>query len=267
MTDAALELLQFPYSHYNEKARWALDFKRAPHTRTSFLPGPHAPAIKRLTGKTTVPVLRAGGEIIAGSARIIDELERRFPDPPLYPRDPAARTRAREIQTWFDDEVGPWVRRGLFAVLITEPGYLCWIFSSERNVVTRALYRATFPLAKGMMKSSMGITDQAAIDEAHRGVREALDFVAREAGSAEGQLVGDTFTVADLAAAALLAPAVMPPGSPMDLPGARPAAVTRWLDRWADHPGAAWVRAQFRKHRPAAAAAGAPVAPPLRQSA
>ena len=35
-------LLQFTFSHYNEKARWALDFKRVPHVRRSLIPGPHS---------------------------------------------------------------------------------------------------------------------------------------------------------------------------------------------------------------------------------
>jgi hypothetical protein len=36
-----MELIQFRYSPYNEKVRWALDFKRVPHVRRSLLPGPH----------------------------------------------------------------------------------------------------------------------------------------------------------------------------------------------------------------------------------
>ncbi len=54
-----LELLQFRHSPYNEKARWALDFKQLPHRRRSLLPGPHMGVVKRLTGRTETPVLRA----------------------------------------------------------------------------------------------------------------------------------------------------------------------------------------------------------------
>ena len=43
-------LWQFKYSHYNEKARWALDFKRIPHRRRSLLPGLHIPPILWMTG-------------------------------------------------------------------------------------------------------------------------------------------------------------------------------------------------------------------------
>ena len=38
MTEGTVTLLQFPYSPYNEKARWALDYKRVAHRRRSFLP-------------------------------------------------------------------------------------------------------------------------------------------------------------------------------------------------------------------------------------
>ena len=254
MAQPNVELLQFPYSHFNEKARWALDFKRVPHVRRSLLPGPHAPTVKRLTGQSAVPVLRFGDEIVYGSARIIDELERRFPDPPLYPADPAARKRALEIQAWFDEEVGPRVRRALFASLLGESAYVCRMFSSEKSLPLRAFYRATFPLAAGMIKRGMGITDQASIDDAIAGTREALDFVAKEGGR-EGQLVGSGFTVADLSAAALLAPTANPPHPAMQRPEPMPESASRWLERWARHPGAEWVLHQYRRHRPPSAEA------------
>ena len=40
-------LWQLQISHYNEKARWALDYKRIPHVRHSMLPGFHR--IKTMT--------------------------------------------------------------------------------------------------------------------------------------------------------------------------------------------------------------------------
>ena len=49
---------QLHVSHYVEKVRWALDYKRIPHIRRSLLPGLHAVKTKRLTGDTsTAPVL------------------------------------------------------------------------------------------------------------------------------------------------------------------------------------------------------------------
>ena len=65
---ATPELFHFQFSHYNEKARWALDLKGVSHERVSLLPGPHAPRMKRLTGRTQTPVLVNGEEVVAGSA-------------------------------------------------------------------------------------------------------------------------------------------------------------------------------------------------------
>jgi glutathione S-transferase len=249
MPEAKLELLQFPYSHYNEKARWGLDFKGIAHKRTNCLPGPHALPITRLTGQTAVPVVRFGNEAMHGSARIIDELEKRFPEPPLYPADPALAKRALEIQAWFDEEVGPRVRRALFASLLDEPDYVCETFAGDRSPLKRRLYRALFPLTRGVMKKGMGIAGTASVDDGYKGTQEALDFVVREAGP-DGYLVGDAFSVADLTAAALLAPTTMPEDSPMCLPKPRPASVQKWLAHWADHPGTRWVRNIYERHRP-----------------
>ena len=66
-----IELLQFRHSPYNEKVRWALDLKRVPHRRRSLLPGPHMATVRKLTGRTTTPVLILDdGRALDGSARI-----------------------------------------------------------------------------------------------------------------------------------------------------------------------------------------------------
>src|SRR5215813_2136203 len=107
-------LWQFRASHFNEKARWALDWKRIGHERRSLLPGPHVPVVLWLTGQRSVPVLQLDGDTVADSTRIIAELERRHPAPPLYPTDAAARRRALELEEYFDDEIGVHVRRAVF---------------------------------------------------------------------------------------------------------------------------------------------------------
>src|SRR5437762_11893007 len=94
-------------SNYNEKARWALDFKRVPHVRRAVMPGAHRAVAAKLTGGTTFPVLVLDGEAIGDSTRIIEALERRHPDRPLYPDDPEARRQALELEDFFDEELGP----------------------------------------------------------------------------------------------------------------------------------------------------------------
>lgn len=252
--EPSVELLQFPYSHFNEKARWALDFKQVPHRRHSYLPGPHIPAIRRLTGQTKTPVVRFGDTFVHGTARIIDELETRYAAPPLYPEAPQERERALKLQLWFDEDVGPAVRCALFAEMIGELGYLCRLFAGEKSLVVRALYRGSLPFVRELMRKGNGVTGPDAVAAARVRTREALDFVARESADG-GYLVGDRFSVADLTAAALLAPAANPPGVPtISKPEPMPASVKAWHAEWADHPGVAWVHAQFARHRPASAA-------------
>ena len=80
-------LWQYNFSNFNEKARWALDFKRVSHVRRSLLPGGPRAIAYSLRG--TLPVLDLDGERIVDSTRIIAALERRFPQPALYPDESA----------------------------------------------------------------------------------------------------------------------------------------------------------------------------------
>lgn len=118
---------------------------------------------------------------------------------------------------------------------------------------TLVVYRAIFPGVARIIRRGLRLTPER---EAHglRRVEEALDFVAAR-GGADGYLVGDRFSIADLAAAAILSPAVLPPEFPYLPPQPyAPLIEQQWLARWRDHPGAAWVRAMYRRHRGRSAA-------------
>jgi hypothetical protein len=77
--------------------------------------------------------------------------------------------------------VGPRARRGLFAALLETPAYIAHIFAMRRSPLARALYRAAMPVARGRMRSSMGITDADSVRDGHAGTLAGLDFVARQA--------------------------------------------------------------------------------------
>ena len=238
-------LYQFPASHYNEKVRWALDLKQVPHRRISLLPGPHAPKMKRLTGRTHTPVLVIGDEVVAGSSAILAYLEQNYPDPPLEPVDQGERERALAIATTFDKQVGPAVRLAKFFEVMNGE-FAIRTFCAEKSPLVRTLYRAGFPLVHQVMQRSMAINAENAM-KGREETERALDYVVRESGPG-GYLVGNNFSVADLTCAALLMPAV----AVADLGGpalANTDAERAWLQRWADHPGAAWVREIYRRHR------------------
>jgi glutathione S-transferase len=63
---AEIELFQFHGSHFNEKARWALDLKEVPHRRHALLPEPHMPRMRMLTRQSQTPALRIGDGMVTG---------------------------------------------------------------------------------------------------------------------------------------------------------------------------------------------------------
>jgi len=62
-------------------------------------------------------------------------------------------------------------------------------------------------------------------------------------------LVGDSLSVADITAASLFYPVVVPPEGPLnpDLP--RPPALDRFREGLSNRRGFKWVEETFRKHR------------------
>jgi glutathione S-transferase len=241
------ELFQFKVSHFNEKARWALDYKGIEHVRHSLLPGPQKPKMQKLSGQQQTPVLRWGSDVVAGSAAIIDFLERRVPDPPLYPGDVTSLRRALAAQARFDDEVGPAIRLAMFHELLAAPSYFVSMFTVGQPRLARVGYRAVFPLIRVLMRREMRITAENAA-KALEATRRGLDFVAEESRTT-GYLVDDAFSVADLTAASLLAPAVEIEPSPFDYPKPISPSLRAWWDRWRDHPGTSWVRLMYERHR------------------
>lgn len=244
-----MELHQFPSSHFNEKARWGLDWKQVPHERIHYLPGPHVPSIRKLSGQTQTPVMVIDGKVVAGSAQILDALEQAFPEPALYPADRQLRQRALEIQQHFDTEVGPATRTVVFSELINDLDYLCAIFAAPKPWLKQKLYRAILPLARPLIAKANGTADRTNVERAFVATQQAFDFVA-ENTRATGYLAGDRFSVADLTAAALLAVVVDVDHPDMRRPQPVPPAIAALVARWADHPGAEWVRQQYRGNRP-----------------
>ena len=198
-------------SHYNEKARWALDYKRVPHVRRAVTPVLQDFRARRLRAGRTLPVLKLNGRAIGDSTRIIEEIERRWPEPPLYPSDPEERRRALELEDYFDEQCGHDLRRVLFNDNLAR----------ARKVPRNALRPRPPPTrsAQGTESATRTRCEVALLDPA--GPRRALARggpgrarrVEAEAGRS-GYLVGDSFTVADLTAASILAPIVVPPEFP-----------------------------------------------------
>jgi glutathione S-transferase len=250
-------LYHIEISHYSEKARWALDYKGIAHERRTPPPILHTLWALAMTGRPTFPVLRLNGKTIGDSTRIIQALERQFPDPPLYPDDPGERRRALELEDFFDEELGPYIRRWIFYEGLEDlpPGAFVEGAMSNQPAAVRKAMRVTAPAAGRLLKLRYGIDpDQARA--AFEKTKGAFDRIEAEV-QPSGYLVGDRFTVADLTAAALTYPIVRPPEAPHRFEGDYPPRVERAREELSARPSFRWVEEIYRKHRgvPSAVAA------------
>jgi glutathione S-transferase len=58
--------------------------------------------VEAISGQGLVPVIEDAGEVINDSVAILRHLERRTPDPPLFPADPARRAEVDVFIDWFE---------------------------------------------------------------------------------------------------------------------------------------------------------------------
>lgn len=241
-------LWHFPISHYNEKVRWALDWKRVPHRRV-VLSASYLWRARRATGRATLPVLQLDGRAIGDSTAIIAALEARYPDPPLYPRDAALRRRALELEDWFDEEIGHPVRTLVVPALMEQGGAArtADVMMRGMHPGVRRFFRVVHPLFRRFYYARHGI-DAASRAAAARIVKSGFERVAREAVRS-GYLAGDAFSVADLTAASLLAPIVRPRGSIWAEIGDYPEPVELLILELRGTPAYRWVDEMYRRHR------------------
>jgi glutathione S-transferase len=242
-------LWQLELSQYNEKVRWALDLKRIPHLRRSLLPGVHVAVTGRLTGGavSTTPVLTLDGESIGDSTRIVEVLEQRWPEPALYPAGAEQRARALALEEFFDEQLGPHVRRAVYHVLLDRPDVLMPLFLHGQRLPARLLLRCMYPALKPVMRRRMRIEPDAA-QESIELTFAAMDRLEQELGPS-GYLVGDSFTIADLTAAAMFYPVVLPPQFPYPMVTEVPPAGRDVIESLAARPGGRWVADIYARHR------------------
>jgi glutathione S-transferase len=191
-----------------------------------------------------LPVLDMDGERIADSSDILEALERRFPDPALYPGEPRERTAALELEEFFDEHAGHELRRAGFYEWRENPRFVSDLLSTGRGPATRAVMRAVLPGAMVYARRRYRIYPADA--EAARGeLAAALDRIVATLGPRD-YLVGSRFSVADLTAAALLFPLAWPAELQYDYP---PPPGWGALETLSRHPAVDWIREMYRRHR------------------
>ena len=246
-------LWHIPVSHYNEKVRWALALKGVEHERKAPPPPAHMVVALALTRgrQVTFPVLTLNGRHIGDSTAIIAALEERYPEPPLYPSDPDERARALELEEFFDEELAPYIRQLAWHELTQDRERFGRFAATTLPPALRRFEGAAGGFGSAFVRVRFRSHDDDRAAESEAKIAAAMDRLESELNGSR-YLVGDAFTVADLTAASLFYPLVLPPEAPRQLSDSVPA----WeaiRAPYRERPGYRWVEEMFARHRRPAA--------------
>lgn len=204
-------LVTIPYSHYCEKARWALE-----RGGITYVEETHAPifAWRGALGagkRRTVPVLVADdGLVVDESTDILRwvDLHGRPPEPYFSADLPEVET----LVSMFDRRLGPATRRvGYFHVLRGDRAYVREVLATDVPAWEARGVRALGRLLPAAIRFGLKI-DEAGVARSKAAIDEILATVNERLADGRRTLVGERFTAADLTFAALAAPLVMPSG-------------------------------------------------------
>jgi glutathione S-transferase len=252
-----LRLITIGFSHYCEKARWALDRAKLDYVEESYAPLQHIPAVRRAGGKS-VPILvdTDTGEAFRDSTDIIREIDRRRPEAGLLPSDPALRAEALAIEDDLDENLGPATRRVGYFFLVHRGGerFGREMLSGATTGTARAVVSLTYPAIAWAIAKALKV-DEAGYKRSLAKGEEVFERIGAriEAAHAEGRsfLVGDRFSVADLTFAALCTPLLQPRNSgwPMPPRALLPPDAAALSDRFARTPAGIFALRLYETER------------------
>jgi glutathione S-transferase len=207
-------LITIPFSHYCEKARWALERCGVRYEEDGHLPIYHYFANRRAGAGRTVPVIRDGATLLTDSSDIVAWADAQKPGS-LLPAGPA-RAEALALEDDFDRHLGPATRRWAYFHLLPR--------KDLDHMVTRGVpawqatsVRITRPLALAMLRRGLKI-DAAGAERSREKIDEQLAAVEQRLADGRRYLLGDRFTIADLTFASLASPILLPREHPFGLP-------------------------------------------------
>ena len=242
-----MKLLEFPHSHYCEKARWALDFKGIPFEAVAVMPGLHVFTIRLYAPDTAVPVLLTGKEVVQGSGRIIDYLDVKYPEHALTPANDSMRRACLEIERDMDDRLGENIRRILYDSLLAYPNFIRHCFTHSMSASKQRFFSFMYPLLRAKIAKTYVIS-AAAVEQARREFDVAMTEI-EQLIQRGPYLVGAQFTRADLSVASMLSFLVMPPEHPFPWQEIPDSKTQFFYDQYQGHPVLAWASQVYRTHR------------------
>ncbi|HEX5064197.1 MAG TPA: glutathione S-transferase [Kofleriaceae bacterium] len=203
------KLITIPFSHYCEKARWALDRCGIAYEERGHLPLFHYLDSYRAARQRTVPILIDGDTLVKDSTDIIAWADAKRPGT-LIPVAGAENVLA--IEDDLDNHFGPHTRRWGYWYLLPNRAALEYIKVGVPRWEA-SLLGISRPLAAAFLRRGLNINAES-VERSRKKIDATFDRIEQLLGDGRRYLAGDRFTVADLTFASLAAPVLVPPNHP-----------------------------------------------------
>jgi glutathione S-transferase len=242
-----IKLYQFAFSHFCEKARWALDYKGLRYAPRNLLPGAHKQVTRGLAPKSSLPILVDDINVIQESSAIVTYLDERYPDRPLTPADRDQARQAIEWEQFLDREIGVTLRLWFYHHALSDRPRALRFLLDATPWYRRPIFALAFPEVRTTMLRAMNIDAESAMKARSRLLAglEKLDETLQD----RPFLVGDRFSRADLTACALLAPYCRVGESDSKACAVLPEPLSAMRARHKDRRFFGWVTENYEKHR------------------
>jgi glutathione S-transferase len=246
-------LVTIPFSHYCEKARWALDRAQIRHAERPWLPLLHvAPAMRAGRGGRSTPVLVTPHGAIQDSTEILRWVDGQLAEPDRLFPEGDARAEVERLEERFDHTLGPATRRWGYFYLLDDRERLLRMMSIGVPAWQTAAFRAGLPAIRALMRRGLGVTPEKTARSLAR-IDEVFGEVGALLGDGRRYLTGERFTAADLTFAALATPVLFPAEHERYFPSLAdvPPAARPTVDRLRDTPAGRHALRLYREERAA----------------
>lgn len=258
-----MELLTIPFSHYNERARWAMQHHGLVAHERRYLPMLHFAPVRRAvppeqrardeasSGLSTPVLVLDDGRVISDSADIVrwaDEspaTERTTLFPAEY------RDSIEAFEKPLQSSLGKDTRFLAYWFLVSDKAAFSELVQHNVGWWQRAAFAVGAPLARAGMRKRFGLT-QPRYEKVRARVEAAVAELSETLGERD-YFFADRFTSADMTAATMLSPVLLPlPGYGAHIPPIV-GDYAELRDRLQETRAGLHAQRMFERHRPSCA--------------
>jgi glutathione S-transferase len=242
-------LVTISFSHYCEKARWALDRAGLPYREEPYAPVVHMFGTLHRGGRSVPLLALPDGRALTDSTEILHYVDDHRPGL-LYPHpeDAPARAKVDELEDLFDEELGPHARRLGYHALLSSGAPFAPVIRATTGGLQRRLAPVLGAIVPRLLERGLRIDDAGAARSRGR-VQAVLDRVESLLADGRRYLVGDRFTAADLTFAALAGPLMAPEQQPVTSRLEMPPGYAEMADPYRRRPAGTFALRVYREER------------------